>query len=45
MGRNDNRRTAKMRRKKSQQKLKARTKRKIDAARAAKSASAPAKKK
>ena len=45
MGRNDNRRTLKMRRKKSQAKLKARIKRKIDTARAAKKPAAPSKKK
>jgi hypothetical protein len=45
MGRGDNRRTPKMRRKKSQQKLKARIKRKIGAAKAAKKPAAPAKKK
>jgi len=46
MGRGDNRRTLKMRRKKSQQKLKARIKRKIDAAKAAKKpTAAPSKKK
>ncbi len=43
MGRNDNRKTKKMRRKRSQQKLKARIKRKIDTAKAAKKP-APAKK-
>ncbi len=45
MGRGDNRRTWKMRRKKSQGKLKARTKRKIVAAKAAKKPTAPSKKK
>lgn len=47
MGRGDNRHTPKMRRKRSQQKLKARIKRKIEAAKAAKkpAAAAPAKKK
>lgn len=45
MGRNDNRRTLKMRRKKSQAKYKARVKRKIDAAKANKKPAAPAKKK
>lgn len=45
MGRSDNRRTAKMRRKKSQQKLKARIKRRIEAAKATKKPAAPAKKK
>jgi hypothetical protein len=45
MGRGDNRRTAKMKRKKSQVKLKARTKRQIEAAKAAKKPAAPAKKK
>jgi hypothetical protein len=46
MGRGDNRRTLKMKRKRSQSKLKARIKRKIDTARAAKKpAAAPAKKK
>ncbi len=44
MGRNDNRRTWKMRRKKSQAKLKARIKRKIDTAKAAKKPAAPSKK-
>ena len=45
MGRGDNRRTWKMRRKKRQVKLKARTKRKITASKAAKKPAAPAKKK
>lgn len=45
MGRNDNRRTLKMRRRRSQAKLKARIKRRIDAAKAAKKPAAPAKKK
>ena len=45
MGRGDNRRTWKMRRKKRQAKLKARTKRKIDTAKAAKKPAAPSKKK
>jgi hypothetical protein len=45
MGRNDNRRTLKMRRKRSQNKLKARIKRKIEAGKAAKKPAAPAKKK
>lgn len=45
MGRGDNRRTWKMRRKKQQRKLKARTHRRIDAAKAAKKPAAPAKKK
>lgn len=45
MGRGDNRRTPKMKRRKSQSKLKARTKRKIDAAKAAKKPAAPTKKK
>lgn len=46
MGRGDNRRTLKMKRKRSQSKLKARIKRKIDTARAAKKpAAVPAKKK
>lgn len=44
MGRGDNRRTLKMKRKKSQSKLKARIKRKIDAGKAAKKPAAPAKK-
>lgn len=45
MGRGDNRRTWKMRRKKRQRKLKARTKRHIAAAKAEKKPAAPAKKK
>src|SRR3569623_467321 len=45
MGRGDNRRTWKMRRKKRQTKLKTRTKRKIEAAKSAKKPAAPAKKK
>lgn len=45
MGRNDNRRTKKMRRKRSQQKFKARAKRKIEAGKAAKKPAAPSKKK
>ncbi|MBA3451797.1 MAG: hypothetical protein H0T42_01725 [Deltaproteobacteria bacterium] len=45
MGRSDNRRTLKMRRKKSQAKLKARVKRKIAAAKSAKKPAAPSKKK
>ena len=45
MGRGDNRRTPKMRRKRSQAKLKARIKRKIETAKAAKKPAAPAKKK
>ena len=45
MGRGDNRRTPKMKRRKSQSKLKARTKRKIDVAKAAKKPAAPTKKK
>jgi hypothetical protein len=45
MGRGDNRRTAKMKRKKSQVKLKARIKRHIEAAKAAKKPAPPAKKK
>lgn len=44
MGRNDNRRTLKMRRKKSQAKLKARIKRKIETGKAAAKKPAPAKK-
>ena len=44
MGRGDNRRTLKMKRRKSQAKLKARIKRKIDAAKAAKKPVAPTKK-
>jgi len=45
MGRGDNRRTWKMRRKKRQTKLKARTKRRIDTAKAARKPAAPSKKK
>ena len=45
MGRGDNRRTWKMWRKKRQTKLKARTKRRIEAAKSAKKPAAPAKKK
>jgi hypothetical protein len=45
MGRGDNRRTLKMKRRRSQQKLKTRIKRKIDAAKAAKKPAAPSKKK
>ena len=45
MGRGDNRRTPKMKRKKSQAKLKARIRRKIEAAKAAKKPAAPSKKK
>jgi hypothetical protein len=45
MGRGDNRRTLKMRRKRSQAKLKGRIKRKIETAKAAKKPAAPAKKK
>ena len=45
MGRGDNRLTPKMKRKRSQAKLKARIKRKIDTARAAKKPAAPSKKK
>lgn len=45
MGRGDNRRTWKMRRKKRQTKLKARTKRRIDTAKAAKKPAASSKKK
>ncbi|HUJ58497.1 MAG TPA: hypothetical protein VLX92_08395 [Kofleriaceae bacterium] len=45
MGRGDNRRTWKMERKRRQRKLKARIKRRIDAAKAAKKPAAPAKKK
>jgi hypothetical protein len=45
MGRNDNRKTWKMRRKKRQEKLKARTKRKITAAKSAKKPAEPKKKK
>jgi hypothetical protein len=45
MGRGDNRRTPKMKRRKSQAKLKARIKRKIETAKAAKKPAAPTKKK
>ncbi len=45
MGRGDNKRGPKMRRKKSQRKLKARIKRKITTAKAAKKPAAPTKKK
>ena len=45
MGRGDNRRTWKMRRKKRQAKLKRRTKRRIETAKAAKKPAAPSKKK
>ena len=45
MGRGDNRRTLKMKRRRSQAHLKARIKRKIEAAKAAKKPAAPAKKK
>ena len=45
MGRGDNRRTLKMKRKRSQSKLKARIKRRIDTAKAAKKPAAPSKKK
>ena len=45
MGRGDNRKTWKMRRKKRQTKLKARIKRRIDTAKAAKKPAAPTKKK
>ena len=45
MGRGDNRHTPKMRRKRSQLKLKTRIKRKVDAAKAAKKPAAPSKKK
>ncbi len=45
MGRNDNRKTLKMRRKRSQEKLKLRIKRKIATAKAAKKPAAPSKKK
>jgi hypothetical protein len=45
MGRNDNRRTWKMRRKRRQTKLKARTKRRINAAKAAKKPAETKKKK
>jgi hypothetical protein len=45
MGRGDNRQTPKMKRKRSQGKLKARIKRKVEAAKAAKKPVAPTKKK
>jgi len=45
MGRGDNRRTHKMRRRRSQTKLKTRTKRRVEAAKATKKPAAPAKKK
>jgi hypothetical protein len=45
MGRGDNRRTLKMKRRRSQAKLKARIKRKVEAGKAAKKPAAPAKKK
>jgi len=45
MGNNDNRRTLKMRRRKSQAKLKARIKRRIESSRTTKKPAAPAKKK
>ena len=45
MGRGDNRQTKKMKRKRSQAKLKARIKRKIETAKAAKKPAAPSKKK
>jgi len=45
MGRGDNRQTSKMKRKRSQAKLKARIKRKIDTAKAAKKPAAPPSKK
>jgi hypothetical protein len=45
MGRGDNRRTPKMRRRKSQSKLKTRIKRKVEAAKATKKPAPPAKKK
>ena len=45
MGRSDNRKTWKMRRKKRQTKLKRRIKRKIETAKAAKKPAAPSKKK
>ncbi len=44
MGRGDNRHTKKMRRRKSQAKLKARIKKRVDTAKAAKKPAAPAKK-
>lgn len=45
MGRGDNKRTLKMKRRRSQAKLKGRIKRKIETAKAAKKPAAPAKKK
>lgn len=45
MARGDNRRTFKMRRKRAQSKLKARTKRRVDAAKAVKKPAPPTKKK
>jgi hypothetical protein len=45
MGRGDNRRTLKMKRRRSQSKLKARIKRRIEAAKAVKKPAAPSKKK
>ncbi len=45
MGRGDNRQTSKVKRRKSQAKLKARIRRKIDTAKAAKKPAAPTKKK
>ena len=45
MGRGDNRRTLKMKRRRSQSKLKARIHRKIEVAKAAKKPAAPSKKK
>ena len=45
MGRGDNRRTPKMKRRRSQSNLKARTKRKAEVTKAAKKPAAPAKKK
>lgn len=45
MGRGDNRRTLKMKRRRSQAKLKARINRKIETAKAAKKPAAPSKKK
>lgn len=45
MGRGDNRRTLKMKRRRSQSKLKARIKRKVEAGKAAKKPAAPSKKK
>lgn len=45
MGRGDNKRTLKMKRKRSQAKLKARIKKKIETSRAAKKPAAPSKKK